>query len=269
MPGLPKMKKKSREWWREYRGTLAFLVCMLMFRSAWADWVSVPTGSMIPSIVEGDRVLVDKHVYGLRIPWTLVRLGDGRDPRRGEIVVFDSPVDGTSLVKRVVGLPGDTIALDDAGLVINGAHARYEPGDPARLRDLLEQTVVRRPAIFREAGVLPPHDILRMPFGSPRATFAPIVVPDGMYFMLGDNRDNSADSRYFGFVPRRNIVGHASRVAMSFDPEHHYAPRARRFFEPLDAQPPADGSQAAGASSAGTSSGLKTTSHRWPSGSSK
>jgi len=225
---------RPKQWWREYRGTFAFLFCMLMFRSAWADWVAVPTGSMNPTIIEGDRVLVDKHVYGLRIPWTLVRLTDGRDPQRGEIVVFDSPVDGTSLVKRVIGVPGDTIALDDAGLVINGEHARYEPGDVARLERLLEQTRVRRPGVFREEGVVPTHDILRMPFGSPRATMTPVVVPDGTYFMLGDNRDNSADSRYIGFVPRRNIVGLASRVVMSFDPENHHLPRTQRFLEPLD-----------------------------------
>jgi signal peptidase I len=226
--------KSAREWWREYRGTTFFLFGMLMFRSAWADWVTVPTGSMNPTIIEGDRVLVDKHVYGLRLPWTLVRLTDGRDPQRGEIVVFDSPVDGISLVKRVIGVPGDTIALDEAGLVINGAHARYEGGDVALLNGLLAQTQARQPMVFREEGVVPAHDILRMPFGSPHELMRPIVVPEGMYFMLGDNRDNSADSRYIGFVPRRNIVGRASRVAMSFDPEHYYEPRGRRFFEPLD-----------------------------------
>lgn len=231
-------RKSAREWWREYRGTALFLFCMLMFRSAWADWVSVPTGSMNPTIIEGDRVLVDKHVFGVRIPWTLVRLTDGRDPRRGEIVVFDSPVDGTSLVKRVVGVPGDTIALDESGLVINGEHARYEAGDVARVGRLLARTRAREPMIFREEGVLPDHDILRMPFGSARATMSPVVVPDGMYFMLGDNRDNSADSRYIGFVPRRNIVGLASRVAVSFDPERYYAPRGQRFFEPLDESVP-------------------------------
>jgi signal peptidase I len=234
MVRLPDIKRSSRKWWREYRGTAFFLLFMFMFRSAWADWVSVPTGSMNPTIVEGDRVLVNKHVYGLRIPWTLVRLSGGRDPQRGEIVVFDSPVDGTSLVKRVVGVPGDTIALDAGGLVVNGAHAQYEPGDVALIEGLLTQTQARRPRVLREQGVVPTHEILRMPFGSPRETMAPVVVPDGMYFMLGDNRDNSADSRYIGFVPRRNIVGRASRVAMSFDPENHYAPRGRRFFEPLD-----------------------------------
>ena len=227
-------RKTLRQWWREYRGTVAFLFFMLMFRSAWADWVSVPTGSMNPTIIEGDRVVVDKHVYGVRVPWTLVRLTDGRDPRRGEIVVFDSPTTGISLVKRVIGVPGDVIALDEAGLVVNGEHARYSNGDVARIAPLLEETRARQPQIYREAGVVPAHDILRMPFGSPRQYLRPVVVPDDMYFMLGDNRDNSADSRYIGFVPRRNIVGRASSVAVSFNPENHRIPRGDRFMEPLD-----------------------------------
>src|SRR5688572_33056204 len=127
-------------YWREYRGTLLFLMLMLMFRSAWADWMTVPTGSMNPTILEGDRILVDKHVFGLRLPWTLIRLTDGRDPRRGEIVVFDSPADGISLVKRCVGLPGDVIAMDERGLMINGEYADYAPGDAALVAALLERT---------------------------------------------------------------------------------------------------------------------------------
>ena len=223
-------------WWHEYRATLLFLFLMLMFRSAWADWVSVPTGSMNPTILEGDRVVVDKHVYGLRLPWTLVRLTEGRDPARGEIVVFDSPHDGKSLVKRVVGVPGDEIALDDSGLSVNGVHADYAPGDRARLATLLEETRERQPDIWRESGVLPAHDILRMPVAGrgPREFFPPVRVPANSYLVLGDNRDNSADSRFIGFVPRRNIVGHAWGVAVSFDPEHFYRPRSGRYFQSLD-----------------------------------
>src|SRR5687767_3846647 len=78
--------------WRDHRKTLLFLVLMLGFRSAWADWVTVPTGSMNPTILEGDRLLVDKHVFGLRVPFTLLHLTAGRNPQRGDIVVFDSPV---------------------------------------------------------------------------------------------------------------------------------------------------------------------------------
>ena len=223
--------RKTR--WREYRQTAVFLFFMLVFRSAWADWVTVPTGSMNPTIIEGDRVLVDKHVYGVRIPWTLMRLTDGRDPRRGEIVVFDSPADGTSLVKRVIGEPGDVVELDSEGLTINGVRADYAAGDVAHLDDIPATTLAHDPRVLRESGVVPEHDVLRLPY-RPGEGFHAVVVPRGMYLMLGDSRDNSADSRFFGFVPRRNIVGLASRVAISFDPDNYYLPRGDRYFTKLD-----------------------------------
>jgi signal peptidase I len=225
---------KVAGFWREYRATFAFLFLMLMFRSAWADWMSVPTGSMNPTILEGDRILVDKHVFGLRLPWTLVRLTDGRDPQRGEIVVFDPPSDGPTLVKRVIGVPGDVVAIDERGLTINGEHANYSPGDPARVATLLAKTREREPAVYREGGVVPEHDMLRMPVASSRQYFGPVRVPEDMYLVLGDNRDNSADSRYIGFVPRRNIIGLTSRVAVSFNPENYYLPRGGRYFDSLD-----------------------------------
>src|SRR5687768_18617024 len=124
-PLVAKKKGRLSHAWREYRSFLLFALMLLAFRSAWADWVRVPSGSMNPTILEGDRLLVDKHVFGVRIPWTLVRLTPGRDPVRGEIVVFDSPVDGTSLVKRVAAVPGDEVLLDDEGLVVNGERAAY------------------------------------------------------------------------------------------------------------------------------------------------
>jgi signal peptidase I len=231
-------KSRANQFWREYRGTFAFLLLMLMFRSAWADWMTVPTGSMNPTIIEGDRILVDKHVFGLRLPWTLTRLTDGRDPQRGEIVVFDSPVDGTSLVKRVAGVPGDIIESDERGLIINGVRAEYREGDTALIGKLLQVTRAREPTVlretFNESAALPDHDILRMPYPSPREFFGPLRVPEDTYFMLGDNRDNSADSRYIGFVPRRNIVGLTKRVAVSFNPENYYLPRSGGYFDPLD-----------------------------------
>lgn len=220
-------------FWREYRGTLAFLMLMLVFRSAWADWMTVPTGSMNPTIIEGDRILVDKHVFGLRVPWTLVRLTEGRDPERGEIVVFDPPGEGPTLVKRVVGVPGDVVAIDERGLSINGQHARYSVGDQALVRTLLEDTQRREPVVYREGGVLGEHDLLRMPVHSPREFFGPVTVPADRYLVLGDNRDNSADSRYIGFVPRRNIIGLTRRVAVSLNPERFYLPRDGRYFAPL------------------------------------
>ena len=120
--------------WLEYRNLALFLGMMFVFRSAWADWMVVPTGSMNPTIVEGDRVLVDKHAFGLRVPFTRTRLTDGEDPARGDIVVFDSPADGKTLIKRVAAVPGDTIALDHERLIVNGVLARYAAAD-ARLVD--------------------------------------------------------------------------------------------------------------------------------------
>lgn len=224
---------RSARWWREYRGPIVFVALLICFRSAWADWVTVPTGSMNPTILEGDRVLVDKHAFGLRVPFTLIHLTEGEDPARGDIVVFDSPKDGTSLVKRVVGVPGDTVELDGETLRINGRPASYAAGDTAALRGLTSATAAENPLVLREDGVGPEHDILLLPARRGLAPFGPITVPPGMYVMLGDNRDNSADSRFFGFVPRRNIVGRATRVVISFDPDHYYVPRRGRFLEPL------------------------------------
>ena len=226
-------RARLRGLWIEHRGTLLFLVLMVGFRSAWADWVMVPSGSMNPTILEGDRLLVDKHVFGLRVPFTLIPLTAGSNPVRGEIVVFDSPADGKSLVKRVIGVPGDVVVLDGETLVLNGHRARYSREDAARLRGMLAATMAQRPVVLREAGADRPHPVMILPARASQSVVGPFRVPEGMYFMLGDNRDNSADSRYFGFVPRRNIVGRATRVIVSLNPDQHYRPRAERFLIPL------------------------------------
>jgi signal peptidase I len=226
--------KFSKNLWREYRGPLAFVILMCCFRSAWADWVTVPTGSMNPTILEGDRVLVDKHSFGLRVPFTLIHLTSGEDPLRGDIVVFDSPKDGTSLVKRVIGVPGDTVELDGEQLLVNGRPATYAEGDATAVHGLLSETIAQNPMVLRERGLGPEHDILLLPARVGLAPLGPTTVPRGMYVMLGDNRDNSADSRYFGLVPRRNIVGRATRVVVSFNPERYYTPRGHRFLAPLE-----------------------------------
>jgi signal peptidase I len=224
---------RARTLWREHRGVLAFLLLMIGFRSAWADWVYVPTGSMNPTILEGDRLLVDKHVYGLRVPFSRIHLTRGADPQRGDIVVFDSPADGTLLVKRVIAVPGDTVVLDEERLVINGIPAQYGGGDVRELHALLAATRAQDPAVREESGFGHSHQILLLPHRWSPSTFGPVIVPPESYFMLGDNRDNSADSRYIGFVPRRNIVGRATRVLLSLDPERYERPRGERIGKPL------------------------------------
>jgi len=224
---------RLRRFLREYRAFAVFLLLMLGFRSAWADWVYVPSGSMNPTILEGDRLLVNKHVYGLRVPFTLIHLTRGADPKRGDIIVFDSPVNGTSLVKRVIAVPGDTVSLDQERLSVNGTPAAYASGDPRELRTLLRATRADHPRVLEESGDGPAHAILLLPDRWAPSTFGPIRVPRGMYFVLGDNRDNSADSRYIGLVPRRNIVGRATRVVVSLDPDRYDLPRSGRLFSSL------------------------------------
>jgi signal peptidase I len=216
------------------KSLLIFLGLMLVFRSAVADWMLVPSGSMNPTIVEGDRIFVDKAAYGLRIPFTTVRLTRGNDPQRGDIVIFPSPEDGTVLVKRVAGLPGDTVELRDERLLINGAPVDYAPlRDVAADAELPHATSALAHDYLAEKLGGRAHAIMLLPQRNAYRSFGPVTVPDGQYLMLGDSRDNSKDSRYIGFVSRDSIVGRALRVAYSLDAEHWYAPRADRFLMPL------------------------------------
>lgn len=215
------------------KSLLLFFALMLVFRSAVADWMYVPTGSMNPTIVEGDRILVDKFAYGLRVPFTETRLTDGHDPQRGDIVIFPSPEDGMVLVKRVVGLPGDTIEMRNEQLFVNGNAVSSEPTSVAADADLLAATRSEYRYYLSENLDRATHPIMVLPNRRAMRSFGPTTVPTGQYFMLGDSRDNSKDSRYFGFVPRTSIVGRACRVAYSLDSDHWYMPRTDRFMSPL------------------------------------
>ena len=224
--------------------TTRFLVLLfvlaLLLRSLIVAPFSIPSGSMLPRMMIGDYLFVAKWPYGYSrysFPFGLIPI-NGRivssAPERGDVVVFRAPAGDKDMVKRVIGVPGDIVAIDERGLSINGEYANYSAGDQALVRTLVEQTQQREPTVYREGGVIAEHDLLRMPVPSPREFFGPIRVPEDMFLMLGDNRDNSADSRYIGFVPRRNIVGLTSRVAISFNPENFYLPRSGRYFDPLD-----------------------------------
>lgn len=216
------MKLPVRKLWQENRSFLLFLFLMFCFRSAIADWNTVPTGSMKPTIVEGDRILVNKMAYDLRLPFTHISLLKLADPQRGDIIVFDSKVSDKRLVKRVVGLPGDVVAMIDNVLVINGQALNYQ-----------NKLLSKHYADKTENLLGLEHMVRTDPRGSMLSSFSPVKVPAGHYLALGDNRDNSADSRVIGFVPREEIVGRSRSVVLSFDYDNYYMPRADRYFQSL------------------------------------
>lgn len=223
----------ARNLWREWLLPFAAVFSAVApLKSAVVDWNWVPTGSMKPTILEGDLVLVNKLAYDLRVPFTTLRLSRWGDPARGDIVVFFSPRDGERLVKRVVGLPGDVIELRDEVLLVNGAALRYSPRDAGPFRGEVRED--RGAVLAVESLGRRDHYVLALPGRAAMRSFGPLRVPQGAYFMMGDSRDNSLDSRYFGSVPRDRIVGRASAVIVSFDMARLLLPRVGRFARPLD-----------------------------------
>jgi signal peptidase I len=240
----PHTKRKIIHYWRrQVRPILVLVLVFTSFRSTFADWNDVPTGSMKPTIFEGDRIFVNKLAYGLKFPYTTWHLARWSGPQRGEIVIFYSPDDGIRLVKRVVGVPGDTVEVRRGDLYLNGNRVGYEDYDPASNAELprdqrqgyefrIEQLGDRAHVTALVAG----------PRGNKR-DFGPITLKrkgedgaaDDQYFMMGDNRDNSKDSRYFKqhYVNRDQILGRANRVIFSLDYDDSYLPRKNRFFHPL------------------------------------
>lgn len=220
-----KIRWKQMLWNDWLQPALLVMAIILPFRSAIADWYEVPSGSMKPTIVEGDRIFVDKLAYDLKLPFTTVHLAHWADPARGDIVVFYAPDDGMRLVKRVIGVPGDVVELRADALYVNGAPAVYRGVEPA-----VEAGEIAAEESLGQRS----HAVMFLPGVAAYRTFGPVRVPPGEYFMMGDNRDNSRDSRYFGFVPRAAIVGRATRVVMSLNPDDHYLPRRGRVLRPLD-----------------------------------
>lgn len=183
-----------RPWWHwrgEWARTAAVLVMLGVFRASFANHYVVPSGSMEPTLEPGDRVLVDMRAHGLRIPLTTWHLTPGQPVQRGEVVVFDSPADGTRLIKRVVAVGGDTVEVRNGHLRINGTWL-------SRDHDADEQFATRTAMLDLDDG------------GGPDV--APMRIPQGQLLMMGDHRGNSFDGRYFGLVPEGKVYGRATRV---------------------------------------------------------
>ncbi len=220
-----------KKWLKDNRGVLVFILCLGLFRTAIADWNPVPTGSMRPTILEGDVVLVNRLAYDLKIPLTdfsIARLGD---PARGDIVTFSSPKDGTRLIKRLVALPGDVVELRNNRLFINHQAAEYSDISEVREPIGLGRFVNATRAIEDVEGRR--RSVQFLPVLDRKSNFGPVVVPANQFFMMGDNRDNSEDSRYIGFVPRELIIGRAGHILVSADIKHNWRPRFDRIASPL------------------------------------
>ena len=218
--------------WRDWIRSIALVVLVVTsFRSAVADWNDVPSGSMKPSILIGDRIFVNKLAYDLKVPYTTWRLARWGSPQRGDIVVLYSPADGKRLVKRVVALGGDTIAMRSGRLILNGELLDYEPLD-LELAESPPPSLEGRLLAEEDLGS-GGHAVMLTPAVPAQRDFAPVRVPERHLFVMGDNRDESLDSRFFGCVDRSQVVGRAVAVAASVDPDHHFRPRWKRFFTKL------------------------------------
>lgn len=197
--------------------TFAVIALMVGTRAAIADWYLVPTESMNPTIQVGDYIFVNKLAYGAKLPLTDVQLLPATQPARGDVVVFIKQGDKTRMVKRVIGVSGDTVQLKDNALWLNGQPAEYS---------LIESTGDK--FVVREKADKLDHEMqILVRARSSKASTDEIVVPEGKYLVMGDNRDNSLDSRFFGFVDQADLVGRAESVVASFSPDT-FLPRVER-----------------------------------------
>jgi signal peptidase I len=215
--------------WREWRGLIIFLAILIAVRMLIVDWNHVPSRSMVPTIIPGDRIVVDKLAYGLRLPFSNRMPIQWGNPKHSDVIVFRAPNTNILTVKRVIGLPGDRVSWDGDSLRINEENAVYRtlPAEKGLAFQLPDYSHTRR----RQERLLgEQRDILQYRITPRRGggAFHDVVVPDDHYLVLGDNRDNSGDFREFGFVPRSNVVGQATHILFSLDPQRCYWPRSKR-----------------------------------------
>ncbi len=224
-----KNRIRMQPWWLDWTaGLFPVIISVFFLRSFVVEPFKIPSGSMIPTLLVGDLILVNKFTYGLRLPVLNSKITEGTPPKRGDVMVFRyPPKPSLDYIKRVVGLPGDTVAYLNKRLTING-----QPVATTSVPEFFDEDAMRYFKQYEEALGEKKHRLLN---DDERPAFIPgadnfagrdgclysvegvtCKVPDGHYFMMGDNRDNSLDSRYWGFVPEKNIVGKAFFVWMNF-----------------------------------------------------
>lgn len=228
------MAKKKKGTFREYAEALGTAILIaLIIRAFVIEAFKIPSGSMMPTLSIGDHIFVNKFIYGLRIPFTKIHFLDIREPERGDVVVFIYPVEeGKDFIKRIVGVPGDRIRINGKNTWINGEKLPKHPLEISpypddRRRLLVENDKTQTIPFVRGWQDFEFYDerlgqiehLVQYERHLERPAFD-AVVPPGHYFVMGDNRDNSADSREWGFVPAENIKGKAMFVWLSVDKDY-------------------------------------------------
>jgi signal peptidase I len=209
----PPPSRRSRQW-EFVRSLLVAVAIFLVLRTFVIEAFRIPSGSMENTLLIGDFLFVNKALYGAEIPFTGVRLPQVRDPRRNDLVIFKSPEEPRlTVVKRVVGMPGDTLRMEDNRLVVNGVAAE----EPFVIRtDPLRDHEDPKMRAWQGRYLAPDRDPAS--YRPTLKNWGPIVVPADSFFVMGDNRDNSYDSRYWGFLGRNRIRGRPLIIYYSFDP---------------------------------------------------
>ena len=227
--GEAKIRLIMQPWWLDWTaGLFPVIIVVFLLRSFLFEPFKIPSGSMIPTLLINDLILVNKFHYGVRLPVINLKVLDNNSPQRGDVMVFRyPPKPSLDYIKRVVGVPGDEVAYLNKKLTING-----KPLSKTSLPDFFDEDTMRYSKQFEEATGSKKYRLLN---DDDRPAFIPgtedfpnkqncrysnegvvCKVPENHYFMMGDNRDNSLDSRYWGFVPEKNIVGKAFFVWMNF-----------------------------------------------------
>ncbi|MBR8316551.1 signal peptidase I [Burkholderia dolosa] len=222
-------EKLRQPWWLEYTASFfPVILAVFVVRSFVVEPFKIPSGSMVPTLQVGDFILVNKFEYGLRMPITNTKITQGSPLERGDVVVFRYPKDeSVDYIKRVIGLPGDTVAYQDKQLTINGQPVPETPlpdyfdDERQNYAKQFEETIGNKKNAILNNPAVPPfvmgaYDYPYRDNCTYNSRGVICKVPPGHYFMMGDNRDNSADSRYWGFVPDKNIVGRAFFIWMNF-----------------------------------------------------
>ena len=230
----PAPSHPAKTWWRRHRNVLLGMSAILLMRSAVANWHPIPSASMQPTLKEGDVVLVDRTAYGIKWPLTDHFALQGQPPARGDIITFSHPQQGHRLIKRVVAVAGDVVAMRGGRVWLNGepvSQALQPSGWPQAKGPQVDQPSLPASAPQRWTETLGAHahDMQWLPGVPALRDFPEVTVPSGHVLVLGDNRDNSADSRYFGFVPLNLIEGRAHHLLLSLDPYPPWRPRRGRF----------------------------------------